>query len=147
MLPRSHILFGMIFSFLIWLLFPITLLDASIIFLSSFLIDIDHYLLYMLRKKDFSLSHAYKYFYKTGMKVLNSKKKLKCPISFMHTAEFLILLAILSIFSHYLFLVFIGFLFHSILDIVMMIKKNRMHAREFSLINYMVNRKSSIYVK
>ncbi|MEK6830589.1 MAG: hypothetical protein AABX77_01010, partial [Nanoarchaeota archaeon] len=62
MLPKYHIIIGLIASIAIYLIFNLTIFQASIIFLSSFLIDADHYLLYIFRKKDFSLINSIKYF-------------------------------------------------------------------------------------
>ena len=53
MYPKHHILLGFIFSVFVFILFPkIGILGVSIIFLSSFLIDVDHYIGYAIRKRD-----------------------------------------------------------------------------------------------
>src|SRR3989344_2064766 len=93
MLPKYHALLGFIFSAIVFLIFPqIKLIGALIIFLSSFLIDVDHYLYYIIIKKDFSLKNAYNY----HLDIRNNNKKGK--IRLFHTAEFLIVLLILSFF-------------------------------------------------
>ena len=61
MLPKTHILLGLIFSLLIYFSLELTIIQASLVFLSSFLIDFDHYLWYVFKKKDFSLKNAYYY--------------------------------------------------------------------------------------
>ena len=70
MLPKVHIIVGGIISILLYLLFPITILEVSLIFLSSFLIDFDHYLLYVVNKKDFSLKKSFRWF-------IDNQKKFK----------------------------------------------------------------------
>ena len=130
MYPRWHILFGLIFSIAVYLLFPITLLQASIIFLSSILIDIDHYLFYVKRKKDFSLPKAYRWHIHLGKIKANKKKS---AMMFMHTIEFLILIAILSYFFNIFIYILIGLLFHMILDML-----HHLQSKEYSLIRYII---------
>ena len=46
MLPRWHIIFGAIFTAIIWIFSPETkIIYLSLVFLSSVLIDFDHYLI------------------------------------------------------------------------------------------------------
>ena len=59
MLPKWHILFGAIFSMLVYFIFNINLFQVSLIFLASIFIDFDHYLFYVFRKKDFNLKRVY----------------------------------------------------------------------------------------
>ena len=60
MLPKYHVPFGFIFAGIIWILFPIISFNGLlIIFLSSFLIDVDHYTYFVYKKHDFSLKNAY----------------------------------------------------------------------------------------
>ena len=60
MLPKYHILFGIPFVLICWYLFPqIGILGALIIYFSSFLIDVDHYIYYAFAEKDLSLKNAY----------------------------------------------------------------------------------------
>ncbi|MFQ5531781.1 MAG: hypothetical protein ACE5ES_04160, partial [Candidatus Nanoarchaeia archaeon] len=65
MLPKTHIILGFIFSVLIFFLFPqMGLIGASLIFFSSFLIDFDHYLYYLFKKKDPNPRNSVKWFMK-----------------------------------------------------------------------------------
>lgn len=141
MLPKGHILLGLLFCFIMHILFPeINLFILSIIFASSVLIDFDHYLAYFLIKKDFSLKKAYKYF--INLKYLFTKnKKMKLPLCLFHTIEFLFVLAFLSLFSKLIFYIFIGFLFHSIVDFIYLIHENLLFMRQFSLIAWIKNNK------
>ena len=130
MYPRYHILLGLLFSLTIYLLFPITIIQASLLFLSSFLIDVDHYLFYIWRKKDFSLKNAYNYHIQLGK--INPKNK-KPAMMIFHTAEFIILLAILSYFIPILTFILIGLLFHLILDMF-----HHLTSKEYFLIKYLI---------
>jgi len=122
MYPRQHIILGFIFSAIIFFIFPsIKPIGFLIIFLSSVLIDVDHYLYYVYKKKDWSLSKAYEWFVRVGEKERKlsrkERNKHKNCFMFLHGIEILTLLYILGAFFHtYFFYVLIGFAFHLFLD-------------------------------
>ena len=124
MLPRYHIILGFSFSLILYLIFPFVGLSGFlIIFFSSFLIDVDHYLYYVFKKKDLNLKKAYKYFFEKRKKCISSTKPLKempNPANyFLHGIEVLLVLFIFGIFVNKIFLfIFIGFSFHLFLDIL-----------------------------
>ena len=63
MLPKYHIIYGFILSLILFLIFPtLGLIGAGIIFLSSFLIDVDHYIYYVLKENKFSPRKAIHHF-------------------------------------------------------------------------------------
>ena len=130
MLPKIHIIYGVIASLLLYYLFPITPPQATLFFLASFLIDFDHYTWYVCHKKDWSLKNAYN--------LLKGLKKHKPMMAVFHTIEFLILFAIISYSYPLLWFVFYGMLFHSVLDIAYLIHEGRLNCREFSLIRYLI---------
>ena len=144
MLPKYHILYGAIFSFLIWAIFQISIEYAFLIFLASFLIDVDHYAVYVIRKGNWSLSKANKYFLEMHGVIKGYDKKgekAKAPLVVLHTVEFLIFMAILSFFSQILFFIFIGFIFHSFLDIIEIQREfKKINPRIFSLLLYFINK-------
>ena len=122
MLPKTHFILGLFFSAIIFYFFPqIGLFGAGIIFLSSLLIDFDHYLFYVILKKDTSLKRAYKWHLikRQEMRKLSRSKrnKYKDDVLILHGMEPLILLYFLSfLWSPFIFIL-IGFSFHIILDI------------------------------
>lgn len=120
MLPKTHIILGFLFSAALFMAFDIDLIPASIIFLSSFLIDFDHYLYFVFKKKSFSLSKAYLFFKRHRVRwrnlSYNQKEKYKMPILLFHGVEFLFIVFVLSFFLHLFSFFFIGFLFHLIFD-------------------------------
>ena len=123
MLPKYHIILGIIFSFILVYFFNLSLIAGIIIFLSSVLIDIDHYLYYVYKKKDLSLRRAYNWFINKRKRILLLPKKQRAKIyadfSFLHGIEVLILLFILAKFiSSYFYYVLIGVGFHLFLDII-----------------------------
>jgi len=120
MLPKIHIVLGGIFALLMYFIFHITFFQASLIFLSSFLIDFDHYLYYIFIKKDFNLKNAHKWFVKKRYNWIalskEQRSKFKLPIFVFHGLEFFIIL-LLFYFLNKIFLgIIMGILFHMFLD-------------------------------
>ncbi|MGV8151754.1 MAG: hypothetical protein ACP5OG_01610 [Candidatus Nanoarchaeia archaeon] len=137
MLPKTHIILGFVFSLLLFYFFDLSFFQSSLVFFSSFLIDFDHYIWYILRKKDFSLKHAY-YFLK------NLKTNKKIMVVF-HTFEFLIFTAFLSYFYSFFLYILIGMLFHSIMDVIDMGYKGTLNNRGYSLLFYIFSNKKEYY--
>jgi len=136
MLPKWHVLFGFIFSYIIYWFTSINIFEAILIFLSSVLIDFDHYLWIAKRKKYFNLKKAY-FWHK------NLPKKHKPIMHIFHTIEFIIFIGILSFYSSFFFFILIGMVFHSILDIIEMFYSEKMGCREFSLTRYLILEKAN----
>lgn len=124
MYPKQHIILGFIFSLIIFLIFPqIELIGFTAIFLSSFLIDVDHYLVYVIKKKDWNLKNAYNWYIDSEKKFqsLSIKEQINSPFPLfvLHGIEILVLIALLGIFISRLFLfIFVGFSFHLLLDAI-----------------------------
>jgi len=146
MLPKHHFLLGLVFSFIILLIFPqIRFMGALLILLSSFLIDVDHYIYYVCKKRDLNLRRAYLWFIERDKKILKLNKEQRINVSeifcFLHGAEMLIILYLLGIFVHQYFLfVFIGITFHIFLDVLNTILYSTSFAR-FSLLYTFLNNK------
>jgi len=126
MLPKYHILFGFVFSYILILFFHFTLFSGIIIFLSSVLIDFDHYLIYAMKGK-FNLIKNYKehktWTAKRESLSINERKKYKKQIFLFHGVETYLLFFILS-FIHPLFLyIFLGIMLHIIVDLFELIYK------------------------
>jgi hypothetical protein len=137
MLPHTHATYGAIFALIIYLLFPITLSQAALIFLASFLIDFDHYTWYVLKKKDFSLKNAY-YF----LKELEHKKR---SLMLFHTIEFHLLVFLLAYIWIGFWFILLGMIFHSILDIIHLVYEKKLSQREFCLLRYIISDKSKYF--
>ena len=97
MLPKWHVVLGLIFSIIIYFATGITILEASLIFFASVFIDFDHYTWYVQKTKDFSLKRAYCY-------LRDQSKHNKRTLMVFHTIEF-------HIFTALLIFVWTGFLF------------------------------------
>jgi len=143
MLPKSHILIGFLVAYIIYWFSSITIFQASLIFLSSVLIDFDHYLWYLQRRKDWNLKNAYNFLKKIHL------FRHKTIMMIFHTIEFHIFIFILSYFFKGFFFIFLGMLFHSMIDIIHFWRYKMLKTREFSIIRYFVlSRKNpEIYLK
>src|SRR3989344_2279083 len=141
MIPRYHILLGAAFTFLLWLLTPeISYYYLSLIFLSSVFIDLDHYIASLIKTKNPSLRHSLKYHDEL---IAKHKKDIKKGIRrkfddfhLFHTIEFHILIGLLGVFWSGFFYIFIGMMFHSLLDTIDLARKKEIHTREFFFFNW-----------
>lgn len=126
MLPKTHTIFGFLFALILALIFPkqIGLLGFFVIWVSSVLIDIDHYLLYVVYKKDLSFKRAVSFFYekaKAFKKLPTSEQKLvHTGLYFLHGIEMImILLALFFLLKIIIFFyIFLGFAFHMLIDLI-----------------------------
>jgi len=143
MLPRWHVLFGGIFTIIIWIISPnIGLINLLLLFFSSFLIDFDHYLVFIKKHKRLSLKCATNYYNELGHKEHREHIKgirNKGHFFIFHTLEFQVLIALLGLIWIEFFYIFLGMVFHSLLDIGWMLHKDRLYRREFFLYNWIKN--------
>ncbi len=131
MLVNKHILFGAIFSLIIGLGLKLSIPQMMIIFLVSFLIDFDHYLIYGWRFGHWNLRNAY------NAHLGNEKPTLVI----FHTIEFHILILGLALIWNWFFLVLLGMTFHCIYDYLWM--KIKKEERVFCMIKYLKLRKKN----
>lgn len=98
---------------------------------ASILVDIDHYLLYIVRFRDISPSRAVQYFN------ANRDSERFCVCVF-HTVEFLLLVAVAAVVSRttFLYACLTGILLHLMLDLIQGIYHKRVRFRWWSLIAY-----------
>ncbi len=122
MRPFFHIIYGTIFSGILLLFFHLTFLTFLIVLFSTVLIDFDHYLFYVYKKKNLNLRKAYKWYLRKGEKLSNlsegQRKKFYTSIYLFHNVEGIIFLLVLSQISKYFYYVLIGVLFHLVLDLI-----------------------------
>lgn len=142
MLPRWHILLGAILTLLVAYFVPrISVINLSIIFLSSFLIDIDHYIASIIRSKKFlTLRKSLEYHKVQGKKVREERKKgimEKGDFHFFHTIEFHILVLVLGFIWFPLMYLFFGMLFHSLIDFVSLIDSGYLYRREYLFVRWL----------
>jgi len=129
MLPKTHIIVGIIVSLIIFIFWPSAgLFNISIIFLSSILTDFDHYLYFIWTKKDFSLVHAYRWFVRnrkfTASIPFSQRRKYKLPVMIFHGIEFWIFLLVLSFMNKIFIWVLVGTIAHMFVDFTELITLN-----------------------
>ncbi len=125
MYPIYHFILTVIMS---GFLFPVLGWKLIFFWLGSFFIDIDHYWWYIIKFRDFNFKNAYNY---------SKDRTLKdTKMHIFHTFEFWIILGIWSMFSDYGFAIFLGIIYHIILDMTDMIARKIWYSRTFSFFNW-----------
>lgn len=144
MLPRWHVLLGAIFTLLLWIASPgISLFYLALVFLASIFIDLDHYLVAVHKNKSASLPQALDYYkeqQKLEIKLHKKGIRTKGHFFLFHTLEFHLLIAVLGVFFTPFFYIFLGMLFHSLLDVLDMLQKGRIYRREFFLTSWILTK-------
>ncbi len=144
MIPRLHIVSGLIASILIFIAYPkVNLFYLSLFFLSSFLIDFDHYMCAAVKLGKLNLKNALKY-YKRMQEIEENEARRgifrKGHFHIFHTIEFHALVLALG-FIHPMFMyVFAGMVFHSAVDFAWMAHRRRLYRREFFFNNWLMKK-------
>ena len=132
MLPRYHTYIGAPISLLLWFLFDFPSGVILIFFISSILIDLDHYTFYLWKKKDLNFYNAYAWF--------ENPNNGAQHYLFLHGIEPLILLWILSKHAPIFRSMFLGFLFHHIVDYAYSIYKKRIPTNKISQVWFLIKK-------
>ena len=127
MLPSTHFIASTILVFLAWPFFGFW---ALAIYLGGFFVDVDHYLVYLFRKKDFSIPRSVEYF----------KKDHRKGLYIFHTIETIVPLFILAVYHIFFLATFIGLMTHLIMDWIYEIKKEK-RVKPLSIIYYILKNK------
>lgn len=137
MLPRWHILFGAIFTLLIFIASPkINFIYVIMLFLSTFLIDFDHYMCSVLKTKKLGIFHSFEYHKEISRREKRDHAKgirERGDFHIFHTLEFHLLIGLLGFAWIGFFYIFLGMIFHSFLDIYSLLYDKMMYRREFFL--------------
>lgn len=121
---KWHILIGFVASYILVYFFNLPIIAGLIIFISSWIIDGDHYLWYALEIREWNPIKIIKWYNKTiwGLYSLTDEegREYKRGVFILHSIWFWIILAILS-FVHQLFLwIFIGVIIHMVVDLIVL---------------------------
>lgn len=122
-------------STLLTLIFlPFVGLKAFLIVVGGFLIDVDHYIWFVLKFKNLSLKDSYK-FYKSGHTGYTGL------LHIFHTLEFGTILIILSLFSIYAALILAGYALHMVMDYLYLfiLKPDYKKCRVISIYHWLKN--------
>lgn len=108
--------------------------NALLFFIGGVLFDVDHYLNYVVKKRDLSLRRAHTW-YSNLTKDIQTEPKRYLALHIFHTIEFMFLLLALGyIFDNYF--LFLGVLFHNFLDLIYMYYYKTWGVRKMSLVQY-----------
>lgn len=127
MLPSRHFIATLILSII---LFPYFRWLSLLAFIGGFLVDVDHYLMYIIKFKDFSIKKTYEY----------CNKGPKHVLMIFHTAEVWIILFILSFVSKAALIIFIGLMLHMIMDLIYNYRKKRIKNRVYSIVFWLIKK-------
>lgn len=150
MLPKTHIILGLIFSALVYIIFHITFFQAFLIFFASVFIDFDHYVWYVYKKKDFNLKNALKWFKRKRDIYYNTPhhklRNIKKSILVFHGVEFIFILSILSYFNNLFIYLIIGTLYHLVFDYIELIQLKQPLYTKFSQIIVLIKDKNKLEI-
>jgi len=106
--------------------------------IGSILIDSDHYIYYVLRRKRFGVKEMFEY----HEKLFAQKDKIPyAGICIFHTIDFFILIGILSFYFPVFLYILIGLLFHFITDLIFLYKHNYLRGRAFFFIEHLIRKR------
>jgi len=119
---KWHFLFGFLVSYVLVYFFDFSLVAGTIIFISSWIIDGDHYLWYAFEMKDWNPLHAIRWYLNsipTWFKIpIREREKFKRGVFVCHGLIFWLILGALS-FVHIIFLwILIGVGIHMVADLI-----------------------------
>lgn len=127
---KHHFIVSLVLSIL---LFPFFKFNVIYIMVGGFLIDIDHYLWYIFKYRDFNIKKAYK---------LSKDKSITYRIHVFHLIEILIICVVLSFYSETFLMLLIGLIPHYIMDVYHMKQEGiLLNARIHSIVQLSVIKK------
>jgi len=137
MLPILHFIFSLLLSSL-FISKSNFLLILLLICAGGFLIDIDHYLIYFIKTKNFNLWKGYKFY-------LNAKHgRNEHVLQIFHTFEFFALVLISCLFFPMMLYFSASIPLHYILDILENIfTKNKDYVKVWSILYFIIKKKNS----
>jgi hypothetical protein len=108
----------------------------------SVLIDVDHYLLYVQRRRSLSVKGMFRYF--------EELQPIQRSIPYIgvcafHTIDFFVLLAVLSRFYPIFYSLLCGCLYHFVLDLIHLRRKKVLFIRSYFLIEHFIRRRAKGY--
>jgi len=143
MLPRWHVFWGAVFTAVLWYFARVDWIYLSLVFLSSVFIDLDHYICGAMRTRTLHFGQILDYHKKMG-KIQKTERdngiRKRGDFHLFHTIEFHILVASIGLFWIPFFYIFIGLVFHSLLDLFYLMNKNYVYRREYFFFRWVSKR-------
>ena len=122
MLPKWHVLGGFILALLLIWALKISWVAGAIVFLSSILVDIDHYIIYIWKERKIHPLEFWNWSSKRIKKWRTFSKKEKelhkRPQFLLHGMEALVLIFALSFLWQVFFWIYLGFGLHICMDLI-----------------------------
>jgi hypothetical protein len=119
---RWHLLLGFIASYILVYFFGISLFAGAVIFISSWIIDGDHYLWYSLETKDWNPFNALKWYRKAIPRWIKlsprEKEKFKKGIFIFHGICFWTIILFLSFVNKLFLWILMGIIVHMVADLI-----------------------------
>lgn len=132
MYPQTHMGLGIIFIAILALTGHFPPLALFVIYASSILIDVDHWFIYVIKKKDLHIMRSYRWF--DSLRHTNPRPRFFC---IFHTIEFFILMIYLSTLHYIFYWILIGISFHFLIDFIDFLIK-REYGRYSSVIYFLI---------
>lgn len=117
------------------LFFPIFGWKVIFLFVGGVLVDIDHYLWYVYKYRDWNPLRCHSTYMKHGAK--NNYRDFDGSLQLFHTFEFIVLFAYASFLWQPVFIAFIGYLGHWLLDLIWLRFVVKRWVIEFSLLRWL----------
>ena len=139
MRPRDHVILGGVAA---GALYPVLGVNALLLWIASFAVDIDHYLDFVYHNgfTDFSFKRMFEYH--NALSELDARPEF-LNVSILHTVEFMAPLYAVAAYtdSRALAAVFWGILIHIMLDAIYMLRRGVFLKRTHSIIEYLIRRR------
>lgn len=143
--PLHHIIYSILFSIILFLIEFNPIKIFLFLFSAIVLIDLDHVLLFIFKKKSINPFGFWKWSYEKKDRwdkiSLEEKRKYKKPIYIFHNIEFLLILILISRFIPYTNIILYGFVFHLFLDAIYNLQHREEKFSKISLIYTLVKNK------
>jgi hypothetical protein len=144
MYPKWHVLYGLIFTVIIWIFSPETSwIFLGLIFFGSFLIDVDHYMCAGHKTKKWNLKENFDYHVNNIEEAKKEREKglrKKGDFHLFHTVEFHAFIGLLGLAWIGFFYIFLGMVFHSLLDVFSLLRDDFFYRREYFLFSWLRNK-------
>lgn len=117
--------------------------ETAVFCVGSVLIDVDHQIFYITRTGRYDIAGMFRYFREDVDRHLDSIPYL--GVCILHTAEFFLAVAILSLFFPIFKYLFAGLVFHIMLDIYDLVRLKVPFIRAYSLTEHLIRRRVKGY--
>lgn len=122
---------------------PVLLPEEALFFaIGGVLIDVDHYFLYILRRRDLSVPGMFRYFRDLQPVQHNVPYVGLC---IFHTVDFFVLLGVMTRFYPLLWALLAGSLYHFILDLYHLQRNQVLFIRPYFLLEHLIRRRAPGY--